>query len=356
LGSAGETNNRNSATSSRRRRGGRVKLRNLVALITAIAWPFGVCAQQPIPMIGYLSGGSPESDNIPARLTAFREGLNETGYAEGQNVAIEYRWAESHYDRLPALAADLVRRQVTVIVAVAGAPTAFAAKAATTTIPIVFNQGIDPDQTGLVASLNRPGGNITGVTILTAELAAKRLDLLHELLPRAAVVALLVNPTNPVTASETTSLEDAARVLDVQAHVLEARTPSEIDAVFETLVGLQAGALVVSADPLFTNHRDQVVALATRHAVPAIYAYRLFPAAGGLMSYGADLADSYRQAGVYTGNPQRRQARRSAGPTGGESRVRHQPQYRQDARVDDTAAVARPRRRGHRMSRIIANR
>jgi putative ABC transport system substrate-binding protein len=230
-----------SATSSGRRRGDRVKLRNLVALITgaAIAWPFGVCAQQPIPMIGYLSGGSPESDNIPARLTAFREGLNETGYAEGQNVAIEYRWAESHYDRLPALAADLVRRQVTVIVAVAGAPTAFAAKAATTTIPIVFNQGIDPVQTGLVASLNRPGGNITGVTILTAELTRKRLDLLHELLPRAAVVALLVNPTNPVTASETTSLEDAARVLDVQAHVLEARTPSEIDAVFETLVGLQ---------------------------------------------------------------------------------------------------------------------
>ena len=292
-----------SATSSGRRRGDRVKLRNLVALITgaAIAWPFGVCAQQPIPMIGYLSGGSPESDNIPARLTAFREGLNETGYAEGQNVVIEYRWAEGHYDRLPALAADLVRRQVTVIAAVAGAPTAFAAKAATATIPIVFNQGIDPVQSGLVASLNRPGGNITGVTILTAELAAKRLDLLHELLPRAAVVALLVNPTNPVTASETTSLEDAARVLDVQAHVLGARTPSEIDAVFETLVGLQAGALVVSSDPLFTNHRDQVVALAARHAVPAIYAYRLFPAVGGLMSYGADLADSYRQAGVYTG-------------------------------------------------------
>ena len=219
-----------SATSSGRRRNDRVKLRNLVALITgaAIAWPFGVCAQQPIPMIGYLSGGSPESDNIPARLTAFREGLNETGYAEGQNVVIEYRWAEGHYDRLPALAADLVRRQVTVIAAVAGAPTAFAAKAATATIPIVFNQGIDPVQSGLVASLNRPGGNITGVTILTAELAAKRLDLLHELLPRAAVVALLVNPTNPVTASETTSLEDAARVLDVQAHVLGARTPSEM--------------------------------------------------------------------------------------------------------------------------------
>jgi putative ABC transport system substrate-binding protein len=252
-------------------------------------------------VIGYLSGGSSDADNIPDRLTAFREGLNETGYVEGKSVAIEYRWAEGQYDRLPALAADLVRRQVTVIVAVAGAPAAFAAKGATEAIPIVFNQGVDPVQSGLVASLNRPGGNVTGVTILTAEMAGKRLDLLRELLPTATAVALLVNPTNPVTASETASLEDAARVLGLQAHALEARTPSEIEAAFGTLVGLQAGALVVSADPLFTNHRAQIIALAARHAVPAIYAYRLYPAAGGLMSYGADLADSYRQTGIYTG-------------------------------------------------------
>jgi putative tryptophan/tyrosine transport system substrate-binding protein len=280
-----------------------MRRRELIALFgsAAVAWPFGARAQQPMPVIGYLSGGSSEADNIPDRLTAFREGLNETGFIESKNVAIEYRWAQGQYDRLPALAAELVRRQVTVIVAVAGAPAAFAAKAATATIPIVFNQGIDPVQSGLVASLNRPGGNITGVTILTAELARKRLDLLHELLPTAAVVALLINPTNPVAASETTGLEGAARILGLQAHALEARSPSEIDAAFETLIGLRAGALVVSSDPLFTNQRAEIIALAARHSVSAIYAYRLFPAAGGLMSYGADLADSYRQVGIYTG-------------------------------------------------------
>jgi putative ABC transport system substrate-binding protein len=186
------------------------------------------------------------------------------------------------------------------IVAIGGAPPALAAKAATSTIPIVFNLGADPVQSGIVASLNRPGGNITGVALLTAEMAGKRLDLLHQLLPTAAVVALLVNPTNPVTASETTSLQNAARVLGLQAHTLEARAPSEIDAAFETLVGLRIGALVIAGEPLFTNQRAQIVALAARHAVPAIYAYRLFPAVGGLMSYGPDLADSYRQAGVLT--------------------------------------------------------
>jgi len=257
--------------------------------------------QRAMPVIGYLSSGSPESDNIPARLVAFWRGLNDMGYVEGQNVAIEYRWAELRYDRLPELAADLVQRQVTAIVAVAGAPTAFAAKTATATIPIVFNQGLDPVQSGLVSSLNRPGGNITGVTVLSAELAGKRLDMLHELLPTAAVVALLINPTNPVSASETTSLEGAARVLGLELHILQASSPSEIEAAFETLVGLRAGALIVSADALFTNHRAQTVALAARHAVPAIYAYRLFPADGGLISYGADLADSYRQAGILTG-------------------------------------------------------
>jgi ABC-type uncharacterized transport system substrate-binding protein len=258
-------------------------------------------AQQPMPVIGYLSIGSPESDNIPPRLTAFRQGLNETGYVEGRNVAIEYLWAQGQYDRLPALATDLVRRQVTVIFAVGGTPPALAAKAATSTIPIVFNLGIDPVQSGLVASLNRPGGNITGVVNFTTELAAKRLDLLHELVPKATVAALLVNPTNPVNDPETRSAEDAARTLGMQVHVLRASTPIEIDAAFGALVELRAGLLVVSGDPVLTNRLDQIVALAAGHAVPAIYLWREFAAAGGLMSYGSNLADNYRQAGVYTG-------------------------------------------------------
>jgi putative ABC transport system substrate-binding protein len=262
-------------------------------------WPSAVRAQQqPMPVIGYLSVGSPATDDF--RLTAFRQGLNETGYVEGQSVAIEYRWAQGQNDRLPALAADLVRRQVAVIATV-GPPSALAAKAATASIPIVFVVGIDPVQAGLVASLNRPGGNITGVAILSAELAAKRLDLLHELVPTATLVALLVNPTNAVSDSMTRNLQDAARSLGLQVHVLRASTASEIDAAFGALVELRAGALVLGGDPFFTNQRAQIVALAARHAVPAIYGVRLFPATGGLMSYGTDLADSFRQAGVYGG-------------------------------------------------------
>jgi putative ABC transport system substrate-binding protein len=252
-----------------------------------------------MPVIGYLSVGSPETDNIPGRLIAFRQGLNEAGYVEGQNVAIEYRWAEGEYDRLPALAADLVHRPVSVIVA-QNAPAAFAAKAATSTIPIVFDSGIDPVQAGLVASHSRPGGNITGVALLTVELMGKRLELLHELLPKAVVVALLVNPRNPVTESESNSLQEAAGSLGLRTHELRAGSPSEIEAAFETLAGLHADALVVSVDTLFTSQREQIVALAARHAVPAIYGWRLFPAAGGLISYGSDIADSYRQLGVYT--------------------------------------------------------
>jgi len=264
----------------------------------AAAWPLAARAQQPMPVIGYLSSGSPESDDF--RLTAFRQGLNETGYVEDQNVVIEYRWAQGQNDRLPALAADLVRRQVTVIATV-GPPPAFAAKAATSTIPVVFVVGIDPVQSGLVASLNRPGGNITGVVILSEELAAKRLDLLHELVPTAAVVAVLVNPSNPVSDPQTRNLQDAARSLGLQLHVLRASTASEIDAAFGALVELRAGALVFGGGPFFTNQRAQIVALAAHHEVPAIYRVRLFPAAGGLISYGADLADSFRRAGVYTG-------------------------------------------------------
>ena len=275
-----------------------MRRREIIALIGGVVAtrPRGVCAQQPMPVIGWLSVGSPETDDF--RVIGFRQGLNETGYVEGRNAAIEYRWAQGQNDQLPALAADLVRHEAAVIAAV-GPPSAFAAKAATAAIPIVFVVGIDPVQSGLVASLNRPGGNITGVAILVAELAAKRLGLLHDLVPTAAVIALLVNPTNPLaTESETRNLQDAARSLGLRLHILSARTASEIETAFETLVELRAGAFIVSTDPLFTNQRAQIVALAARHAVPAIYAWRYFVAAGGLMSYGADLADSYRQAGV----------------------------------------------------------
>jgi len=277
-----------------------VRRREFLALLgAAAAASLATRAQQPMPVIGYLSVGSPETDNIPGRLVAFRRGLSETGYVEGQNVAIEYRWAEGEYDRLPALAADLVHRPVSLIVA-QNAPAAFAAKAATSTIPIVFDSGIDPVQSGLVASLSRPGGNITGVALLTVELMGKRLELLHELLPKAAVVTLLVNPGNPVTDAESKSLQEAAGSLGLRTHELRAGSPSEIEAAFETLAGLRADALVVSVDTLFTSQREQIVALAARHAVPAIYGWRLFPAAGGLISYGPDIADSYRQLGVYT--------------------------------------------------------
>jgi putative tryptophan/tyrosine transport system substrate-binding protein len=278
-----------------------MRRRDLIVLLgsAAAAGPIAARAQQPMPVIGYLSTGSLESDNIPSRLIAFRRSLNEMGYVEGQNVAIEYRGAESLYDRLPSLAADLAQRRVTVIVT-PGTAAAVAAKTVTATVPIVFNIAIDPVQSGLVASLSHPGGNITGVSLMEAELAGKRLDLLHELLPTASVVALLVNPSNPVTASETTNLKDAARTLGLRARALEARTPMEIDAAFKTLADLQVGALVVSADTFFTSQRAQIVALAARQGVPAIYVYRLFPAIGGLMSYGPDLADSYRLVGVLT--------------------------------------------------------
>jgi putative ABC transport system substrate-binding protein len=252
-----------------------------------------------MPAIGWLSVGSPRTDE-PFRLPAFRRGLSETGYDEGRNVAIEYGWAEGEYNRLPTLAADLVRRQVAAIVT-PGAPSAFASKAATSTIPIVFNQGVDPVQSGLVTSFNRPGGNITGVAVLTAELAGKRLEMLHELHPTAPVLALLVHPTNPVTASEIKNFEDAARSIGLQTYIARASTPSEINDAFKSLVERGAAGLVVSGDPFFTNRLDQIVGLAALHAVLAVYVYRGFPLAGGLMSYGPDLADSYRLVGLYTG-------------------------------------------------------
>ena len=263
------------------------------------AWPRAAHAQQPaMPVIGFLHAASPEA--YAPMMTAFRQGLKEAGYVEGHNVAIEYRWAEGHYDRLPALAADLVRRQVAEIVTV-GTPVALAAKAASSTIPIVINVGIDPVQIGLVASLNRPGGNVTGLAVLTVELGAKKLEVLHELLRTSAAVALLVNPNTPVTEPVIKGVRDAARSLGLQLHILNASTEGEIDAAFGKLIELRAGALVVGGDPFFNSRRDQIVALAARHALPAIYEWREFAVAGGLMSYGTDLDDGYRQVGIYAG-------------------------------------------------------
>jgi ABC-type uncharacterized transport system substrate-binding protein len=267
----------------------------------AAAWPFVARAQQPaVPVIGVISAEWP--DQFTDRLRAFHNGLRETGYVEGRNVAIEYRWAEGRNDRLAALAAELVRRQVAAIVAAGSTPAALVARAATTTIPIVFYIGADPVKEGLVTSLSRPEGNVTGVVTLNVEVAAKRLELLHELVPTATIVALLVNPTNPTLAETITrDLEVAARTLGVQLHVLHASSEREIDTAFATLVELRAGALVIGADAFFNSRSEQLAALTLHHAVPAIYQYREFVSAGGLMSYGSTVADTYRPLGVLTG-------------------------------------------------------
>jgi putative ABC transport system substrate-binding protein len=254
--------------------------------------------QAAIPVIGFLHGASFEG--YKPMVTSFRQGLKEAGYVDGYNVAIEFRWAEGHYDQLPAMAADLVRRQVAVIVT-GGTPAAFAAKEATSTIPTVISVGIDPVQLGLVGSLNRPGGNVTGTAVLTVELGAKKLEMLHELLPTAAAIVLLVNPTNPNVESETRVVQDAARLLGLHLHVLHASTESQIDAAFGALVELRASALIVGVEPFLNDSRAQIVALAARYAVPAVYGVRDFVTAGGLMSYGTDLVDIYRQSGIYAG-------------------------------------------------------
>jgi len=265
----------------------------------AAAWPLAAAAQQSaLPVIGWLSTKAPGAD--PHLLAAFRRGLKETGYVEGQNVAIEYRWAYNQYDRLPALATDLVGRQVTVIAAI-GSPSAPAAKAMTTTVPIVFIIGFDPVEVGLVTSLARPGGNLTGVTVLGVELGSKRLELLHEMLPTANIVAALVNPNTTAAETQSTDLQTAARALGLKLHVLHASTERDLDTVFATLLQLGPGGLVVGNDPFFTTRSEQLAALALRHAVPAIFQYREFAAAGGLMSYGGNLTDNYRLTGVYTG-------------------------------------------------------
>jgi len=261
--------------------------------------PLAAHAQQKaMPVIGFLSSLSP-GPSAPF-TAAFLEGLSETGYVDGKNVAIEYRWAEENYDRLPALAADLVGHKVDVIVTVGGGVVALAAKNATSTIPIVFSGG-DPVALGLVASFARPGGNLTGFSILTGELSPKRLALLSELVPQAKVIALLVNPNSPIAKRIIGDVQEAARAKGVQLSVLNASTEGEIAAAFAALVQLQAGALVVGNDPFFNNRREHLVALASRHAVPAIYEWREFAVAGGLISYGTSLTSIYRQHGGYTG-------------------------------------------------------
>jgi putative ABC transport system substrate-binding protein len=266
----------------------------------AVALPRAARAQQlAMPVVGFLHPTSPDAN--ADRLRAFRQGLKETGYVEGENVAIEYRWAEGQFDRLPALAAELVRRQVTVIAATTGnAP--MAAKAATTTIPIVFSISDDPVALGLVASLARPGGNLTGINFFSSELVAKRLEFLHEMVPGAANVAVLVNPTNAGNAETTTrGVDAAARAIGLQVRVLNASTSREIDAAFATFVRERPDALFVGGDTVFASRRIQLALLATRHAIPAIYAQREYAEAGGLMSYGTNIADAFRQVGVYIG-------------------------------------------------------
>jgi putative tryptophan/tyrosine transport system substrate-binding protein len=278
-----------------------MKRRDFITLLSgAAAWPLVARAQQSaMPVVGYLNASSPE--DAEPRAAAFRRGLQESGYVEGQNVAIEYRWAERQIERLPALAADLVQRQVKVIAATT-TPAALAAQAATTTIPIVFETGSDPVRLGLVVNLNRPGGNATGVTSLIVEVQPKRLELLHELLPTVSVMALLVNPNDRALAQvQARELLSAARNRGLELHVLNASSERDFDAVFADIKRLRAGGLVIGAGSVFVGNINKLAALTVRHGVPAIYEERNFAAAGGLMSYGSDVSDSYRLAGAYTG-------------------------------------------------------
>jgi putative tryptophan/tyrosine transport system substrate-binding protein len=279
-----------------------MRRREVIALLggAAAAWPLAARAQQPVmPVVGFLHVAS--AAPFVHLLAAFRQGLKETGFIEGQNVEIEFRWAEGQTGRLRELAADLVRRQVAVMVTGGGEAAAFAAKAETTTIPIVFNAALDPIKTGLVASLGRPGGNTTGVNIFTSELAAKRLGLLQDLVPGASVIGHLVNPDFPSAEANAREVEAAARMIGRSILLLRASSEHDIDAAFETVLHRRAGALLVAPDPFFNSRRNQIVALAARQAIPAIYEQREFAAAGGLMSYGTTLAEGYRQQGIYAG-------------------------------------------------------
>jgi ABC-type uncharacterized transport system substrate-binding protein len=279
-----------------------VRRREFITLLggAAAMWPLAARAQQSaMPTIGFLSSRSP--DESSHSVTAFRRGLAENGYVEGQNVILEYRWAIGHYDRLPSLAAELTRLPVAVMVAFGGEPAARAAKAATATIPVVAAFSADPVASDLVARLSRPGGNVTGVSVLSTALETKRFGLLRELMPQAAMVGVLLNPNFPPAEGQLKDMQEAARALDLRLDVLRARTDREIDAAFDSVAQHRIPALAVVADPFFVTRRDKLVALAVRHAVPSMYSFREYTSAGGLMSYGIDLADVYRQVGVYAG-------------------------------------------------------
>src|SRR5258708_33032588 len=271
---------------------GHIGRREFITLLggAAVVWPLAARAQQPaMPVIGFLNTASPGP--YTARVRAFHQGLSETGYAEDRNVAIAYRWAEGQSERLPGLAAEVVAQRVAVITG-ANIAAALAARAMTTTIPIVFSISVDPVEVGLVASLNRPGGNITGATTLSAELGPKRLELLHEVIPTASKVAFLVNPTAPIAESLTRDMQEGARTLGLQLHILHASTEHDFDTVFATLSGVKAGALVISADPFFNSWSERLAQLASRYAIPAVFSYREFAAAGGLMSYGGSFTEA----------------------------------------------------------------
>jgi len=278
-----------------------MKRREFITLLggAAVMWPYAAHTQQPaLPVVGYLSSVAPVA--YAHLVAAFRKGLSETGFVEGRNVALEFRWAEGRYDRLPALAADLVGRQVAVIVA-GSVPAARAAKAATATIPIVFTAGADPVKVGLVASLNRPGGNLTGVYSFGGEVATKGLGVLRELVPSAAVIAVLLNPKNPIAELTKRDVQGAARLTGQKIQFLNASSERELDSAFASLVQQQADALLVGNDAFFNSRVGQLAALAGRHAIPTLYSRREFAAAGGLVSYGPSLADTYHQVGIYTG-------------------------------------------------------
>jgi putative ABC transport system substrate-binding protein len=273
--------------------------RDFIALVgAAAAWPNAASAQQPtVPVIGFMSARSPEDS--AHLVAAFRRGLSESGFIEGQNVAIEFRWARGQYDNLPALATELVNRPVAVLVAVGGDPSPVAAKQATTTIPIVFGIGGDPVKAGLIESFNRPGGNVTGVTLMTALMEPKRLGLLRELVPGVPLIGVLLNPAFPPAAAQVRELEQAAHTIGQRITITKASTDQELDAAFNVLVGEQIGALLVAADPYFDTRRERIVALAAQHRLPAIYQFREYAVAGGLLSYGVSITDGYRQYGVY---------------------------------------------------------
>ena len=328
-----------------------MRRREFITLLggAAAAWPVVARAQQPaMPVIGFLSARS-RADSA-GLLVSFRKGLTEAGYVDGQNVQIEYRFAEGRYERLAGLAKELVGRQVVVIAAISGTPAALAAKAATTTIPIVFANGADPIASGLVTSLNRPGGNISGVTFLASETIPKRLEVLHELIPRAQVVGYLVNPVNPITEGEVKDTAAAARSRGLQLLVHSASAEGAIDEGFVTFMQRPVDALIIGNDTFLSSRKEQIFTRAAQHAIPTVYYEREFAVAGGLLSYGTDFADSYRQAGDYVArNPQGDETGRLAGTAADQIRTCHQPQNCKGARHRNSAYSARPRRRGDRM-------